>query len=799
MKKKIFNFLSVVIIQSLFLTLCLADSHYFSAQAETLDRDSYASMTMLAPRLFIPQEIVLKALEQKTPLLPLPTDTDLREIPTKEKQSWLQRHFPVFSKLFNRHPLMTVSMEGFHDKYNTQALNANSKGGLGAFFGCLLWGLKKIGVKTVAFQPNFSKRRRQSVKLKHDYVVDHVKTVLANLNNRDFQTSAYRVVEVITQLSEHNNLSMNKFKEKVMAEEELKTGIYGNGRQEAESDIDTGKENIAYVYTAALSVLIDAAINGEKKEAAERAVRKVYRELHINGALSRKIIDKTIEVLQHLSREKQMTRKHFEETIKKEETLVLFFEKLPIKDDLLYDALINCLARTAVTKQQVISEEPVSYDNEPGEYILDQYGNEFTVIVGGLDINDPSKTRYYDVKFKRYVDGSLARIQIVCPELYGLLYQSALTYKHQQRRRFNEDMVSAWAMYAFIKHFPQFRPGMVHFNESPFILLAALMRYDPALGHIPLIYTNHTVVQAGLPKYGGETALIERMFEIMAGGYTIKNDNFSFTMRGDIGEKAFSSMKEAFSHTGVIDLSLAALNIADVSNGVSKEHSVVTKRLFDTTKKIISVLNGSSDYWKNEKLIALEEQKGKENITEEELYDIHNNDGKVRFLKEIEKRTGVKLNANQQVISLIRRITNYKSQYPVLKDIIRVLCADRGTIVRTRWGDLSGLGEQVVIGGFANRGSEQEKWIEEFLRWMNDPDLKGHFVFVPDSDVELLKLQAIGSDICINCPLPFEEACGTSDGRNAENGGLNIVVFDSGGGRNILPLLTGKKAQEAVG
>jgi len=791
MDKKLFKLLTFIVIQILLLTYCFPDSYSFASEFGKGNQCSESNLSTLSPKLFIPQNVLIKTLQKKGLLLL--SDEHLRVGPEKKKISWLEKKFNAFFQLFKRHPLMTVSMEGFQDQSSTQVLNANSKGGLGAFFGCLLWGFKKIGVKTVAFQPAFSRRRRQSIILKHDCVVENVRGVLSNLNWRDFQANAYQVVELITELSEHDNLSLRNFEQRVMADKTLKTGIYENGRgEEADSADRIGRENIAYVYTAALSILIDVATHGEKKEVAERAVKRAYTDMNIGQVFNGRIINKTVDILQWLSRQKQITPENFEKALNQDETLKMLVEKGQIKSKMLYFVLVNYLARTAITKQQFISEEPVSYDNEPGEYILDRNANEFTVTVGGLDINDPSKTRYYDVRFRKYLDGNLIRIQMVCPELYGVLYKGDVSLEGK-RQRFNEYMVSAWAMYAFIKHFPQFIPGMVHFNESPFVLLAHLMRSDPALEHIPLIYTNHTVVQAGLPKYYENTASLERMFEIMAGGYMIKSGKFSFSMRGDLGEKAFSAMKKLFTHSGAVDLSIAALNIADVSNGVSEEHSIVTKELFNTTKKIASVLNGSSDYWKNEKLISLEDEKGKENISADELHAIHDSDGKMRFLAEIEKRTGIKLNEKKPVISLIRRIANYKSQYPILREIIHVLCADRGARVRTRWGDLRGLGLQVVIAGFANRESDQEKWIEEFLRWMNDPDLKGRFVFVPDSDVELLKLQAIGSDICVNCPLPFEEACGTSDQRNAENGGLNVVVYDSGGGKEYLVPVNRKK------
>ncbi|MCM8782294.1 MAG: hypothetical protein NC828_04520, partial [Candidatus Omnitrophica bacterium] len=83
---------------------------------------------------------------------------------------------------------------------------------------------------------------------------------------------------------------------------------------------------------------------------------------------------------------------------------------------------------------------------------------------------------------------------------------------------------------------------------------------------------------------------------------------------------------------------------------------------------------------------------------------------------------------------------------------------------------------QVVVGGVA----EKAEWVEEFVKWMTDPQLKGRFVFVPGGGSDLLRAQAIGADICLNCPLPKKEACGTSDQRSARMGGVNVATRSGG-------------------
>ncbi|HNW39872.1 MAG TPA: hypothetical protein PKI44_05560, partial [Candidatus Omnitrophota bacterium] len=82
----------------------------------------------------------------------------------------------------------------------------------------------------------------------------------------------------------------------------------------------------------------------------------------------------------------------------------------------------------------------------------------------------------------------------------------------------------------------------------------------------------------------------------------------------------------------------------------------------------------------------------------------------------------------------------------------------------------------VVVGG----PEYMPFWVSEFKRWSQLDSFKGRFVYVPHSDTRLLKMQAIGADICINIPRPLEEACGTSDQRTGLNGGVNIAIRGAG-------------------
>jgi glucan phosphorylase len=242
----------------------------------------------------------------------------------------------------------------------------------------------------------------------------------------------------------------------------------------------------------------------------------------------------------------------------------------------------------------------------------------------------------------------------------------------------------------------------------------------------------------------------------------------------------------------LIDFSKGALEICSAANAVSTEHARMTRDLFPGHhRKIVPILNGSGDTWVHEELVRLE--RSAVTPTPEQLGDLARQ-GKSEAFRAIRQRTagmtnqeghpicpdGITLDPDKPTVWLVRRMVEYKSQYPILKDIVHVLCADRGEQVNTTWGLRRGLGMQVVVGGVAPQHSHEQGWIEEFVRWMQRPDLKGRFVYVPGCDTELMRLQAIGADICLNCPQPNKEACGTSDQRSARNGGINIAMHSGG-------------------
>ncbi|MHB1500753.1 MAG: alpha-glucan family phosphorylase [Candidatus Dormibacteria bacterium] len=86
---------------------------------------------------------------------------------------------------------------------------------------------------------------------------------------------------------------------------------------------------------------------------------------------------------------------------------------------------------------------------------------------------------------------------------------------------------------------------------------------------------------------------------------------------------------------------------------------------------------------------------------------------------------------------------------------------------------------QMVIAGKAHPRDEQGKHIIQTLyRIAEDPELRGHLVFIEDYDIEVGRMLYRGSDIWLNTPRRPMEACGTSGQKAALSGALNCSILD---------------------
>jgi len=86
---------------------------------------------------------------------------------------------------------------------------------------------------------------------------------------------------------------------------------------------------------------------------------------------------------------------------------------------------------------------------------------------------------------------------------------------------------------------------------------------------------------------------------------------------------------------------------------------------------------------------------------------------------------------------------------------------------------------QLLIAGKAHPRDEQGKHIIQALsRVAEDPELRGHLIFIEDYDIDVGRLLYQGADVWLNTPRRPMEACGTSGQKAALNGALNCSILD---------------------
>jgi len=432
--------------------------------------------------------------------------------------------------------------------------------------------------------------------------------------------------------------------------------------------------------------------------------------------------------------------------------------------------------------RQHIEYKDVSYEDQPIERVIDSRGRPMQFDVWGWDEENTTQNRQYRAEVYSISRGGTPLYLFYCPEIFDVLYPDDKTHQgHGREHRFLQETVFAECVYGLFKNM-SVAPDILHLNEGHVAGAAALIKGDRAFDKTAVVYTNHTVVPAGMERFS-----IDRLTDgdMARARYAMR---FHWPSHQRLWKK-FSAQHEG---RWFIDFSKGAVEMCDAANGVSHEHTSATQALFPAyDRPFESILNGSGDTWIMDELL---EAKLNGVVPDKETLCRIAAKGKALSLAEIKKRTigmtdesgqiisrdGVTLDPDLPTVWMVRRMVEYKNQLPILKDIIHVVCADTDQEVETRWGRMNGLRMQVVMGGVAPQDSHEEGWIEEFVSWMQRPALRGRFVFVPNADTVLLKMQAIGADVCINCPLPQQEACGTSDQRSARNGGINIATRSGG-------------------
>ncbi|MFO8053229.1 MAG: glycosyltransferase, partial [Candidatus Omnitrophota bacterium] len=108
------------------------------------------------------------------------------------------------------------------------------------------------------------------------------------------------------------------------------------------------------------------------------------------------------------------------------------------------------------------------------------------------------------------------------------------------------------------------------------------------------------------------------------------------------------------------------------------------------------------------------------------------------------------------------------------------ITGDKDKTYQLPWGEAkNGLAMNLLIGG-VGRDDVGKNWVEQFKNLAKREDLKGKFIFIEGSGIELMQLATQGSDLWVSMPRSTREACGTSDNRAAFGGHLNIATYTGG-------------------
>ncbi len=353
------------------------------------------------------------------------------------------------------------------------------------------------------------------------------------------------------------------------------------------------------------------------------------------------------------------------------------------------------------------------------------------------------------------------------------------------------------------------QPDVCHLNEghSGFLILERIRMLMAEGKHsfaearevvkAGTVFTTHTPVPAGIDRFPPH--MMERYFGSYAEGVGISLDELMAMGRENPGDP-----NSPFSPT------ILALRLAANSNGVSRLHGLVSRRMFEglwpqvpiNEIPITTVTNGihqlsfiSHDLatlyerylgprWREEpgdQSVWVEA----ESIPAEELWRTHerHRERLVAFarrrLREQLRRQGATpeqiaqaddvLDPEALTIGFGRRFTTYKRGTLAMRD------PDRLAELLGR----PGRPVQIIYSGKAHPADEPAKrLIREIVQLSQDPRFRNHLVFIEDYDITVARHLVQGCDVWLNTPRRPLEASGTSGMKAAANGGLNLSVLD---------------------
>ncbi len=350
-------------------------------------------------------------------------------------------------------------------------------------------------------------------------------------------------------------------------------------------------------------------------------------------------------------------------------------------------------------------------------------------------------------------------------------------------------------------------PTTFHMNEghSAFLGLERLyelindgMDFKPALEFVrsTTLFTTHTPIPAGNEAF--EFEMMERYFKDFWPQIDMSDDYFF-----DLGRNVNIHQHENFS------LTILALNLSYMSNGVSKLHAQVSRRMWQKVFPAVPteevpighVTNGiHTESWLHREMIALFNKymgaDWRSHIHEEDfwnkIFDIPDEEYwqsmlkmkkdmadrlRRRYKQQLERYQGDHgypaaeeiLDENALTIGFARRFAPYKRATLIFSD-------------RERIRKILNQSDKPVQILFSGKAHPQNDAGKELIREINaisrEDGLRGKVVFIENYSINTSRPLISGVDVWLNNPRRPLEASGTSGQKVPINGGINFSVLD---------------------
>jgi len=311
-------------------------------------------------------------------------------------------------------------------------------------------------------------------------------------------------------------------------------------------------------------------------------------------------------------------------------------------------------------------------------------------------------------------------------------------YDSDQRTRISQEIILGKAGYLVLEASHE-NFDLVHINEGHALpaLFEMLDRYAGNLDQVRhhAVFTTHTPVTAGNESHPAEL-LAEAGF-------------FGKTPL----EKAIYLGGHDFS------LTVAALRMCRIANGVSQLHGLVANKMWEWVEPrcpIIAITNAVNlHYWQDPRIPACQTAQdiiGLKREMKKDLFEfIHNETGKT---------------LDPDVLTLVwaRRFTQYKRAGLILTDPDRIgrLLGDKKV-------------QLIFAGKFHPNDTDGRETFNHILRYA---DAMPSVAILPNYELELSRKLKKGADIWLNTPLRPLEASGTSGMSANMNGAIHLTTYD---------------------